>query len=607
MPPKRASTSEAPAMTQTAIRKLVADSVTTALEAQAATMANANNPNRNTGPTRILVEKIGNYKEFISCQPFYFNGAEGVVGLICWFERTELVFSRSICAEKQKQANQITWTQLKRLLTNKYCPQTEIKKIEEELYNLTVKGNDLKPYVRRFQEFTVLCPHMVPNTKKLLEAFIGGLPQSIEGNVTASKPQTLEEAINIAQRLMDQVTKHTPVQVSSDNKRKFDDRRTFNNNSRSNINYRNTNTNNRYNNLQPQQKQRQEAARAYVVTASENNRYVGDLLLYKRCNFHHTGPYIGKCNTCNKVGYLTKNCRNKKPATGTLVARTHYRLAPSEMQELSNQLQELTDRGFIRPKKLYAKFSKCDFWIRIVQFLGHLIDSQGLHVDPGKIKAVKNWTSPTTPIEVRQFSGLTDYYQRFIEGFSKITKPLTKLTQKNKNYIWGEEQESAFQLLKQKLCEEPILALLEGNDDFVVYCDASLQGLGVVVMQREKVISYASRQLKPHEENYTTYAEMGAVERITMDFITKLPTTSNEHDTIWVIVDRLTKSAHFIPTRATDSMETLTRFWQSWQNSLGTQLDMSTTYHPETDGKSERTIQTLEDMLRACVIDFRKG
>ncbi|GKA24136.1 reverse transcriptase domain-containing protein [Tanacetum coccineum] len=424
---------------------------------------------------------------------------------------------------------------------------------------------------------------------------------------------------------------------------------------------------------------------------------------------------------------------------------------------------------------------------------------------------------------------------------------MTKLTHKNKKYIWGKEQESAFQLLKQKLCKAPILALPEGNNDFVVYCDASLQGLGAVLMQREKVIAYASRQLKPHEENYTTHdLELGAMvfalkiwrhylygtkctvfidhkslqhilhqkelnmrqrrwlklladydceicyhpgkanvmadalsqkkqikplrvraliitvhpklpsqileaqnealkeenvktenlrgmdksfeirpdgirciknrswlplfgslrdlimheshkskysihpgsdkmyydlkklywwpnikaiiveyvgkcltcsrvkaecqkpsdllvqpeipiwkwERITMDFITKLPKTSIGHDTIWVIVDRLTKFSHFIPTQATDSMETLTRlylkeivsrhgvpisiisdrdshftsrFWQSLQNALGTQLDMSTTYHPETDGQSERTIQTLEDMLRACVIDFGKG
>ncbi|GKC45826.1 putative reverse transcriptase domain-containing protein, partial [Tanacetum coccineum] len=122
--------------------------------------------------------------------------------------------------------------------------------------------------------------------------------------------------------------------------------------------------------------------------------------------------------------------------------------------------------------------------IRIFQFLGHLICSQGLHVDPAKIEA------------------------RFIEGFSKISKSLIELTQKNNKYIWDEDQESAFQLLKHKLFEAPILALPEGNDNFVVYCDASHQGLGAlgaVLMQREKVIAYASRQLKPHEENYTTH------------------------------------------------------------------------------------------------------
>ncbi|GKF25363.1 putative reverse transcriptase domain-containing protein, partial [Tanacetum coccineum] len=163
-------------------------------------------------------------------------------------------------------------------------------------------------------------------------------------------------------------------------------------------------------------------------------------------------------------------------------------------------------------EKLYAKFSKCDFWIRIVQFLGQLIDNQRFHVDPAKIEAIKNWASPTTPIEIRQFLGLAGYYRRFIKDFSKIAKSLTELTQKNKKYIWGKDQETAFQLLKQKLCKAPILALPEGNDDFVVYCDASLQGLGAVLMQREKVIAYASRQLKPHEENYTTHdLELGAV------------------------------------------------------------------------------------------------
>ncbi|GJR49967.1 hypothetical protein Tco_1400488 [Tanacetum coccineum] len=193
MAPKR-STSSAPPMTQAAIKKLVADIVAAALEVQAATMASTNNPNKNTGPTGTLVTKMGNYKEFISCQTFYFNGTEGAVGLIRWFERTELVFSRTKCAEENKvtfatgtltddalswwnayaqpigieQANKITWTELKRLLTNK-----------------------------GFQELAVLCPNMVSNTEKLIEAFIGGLPRSIEGNDTASKPQTLEKTINI--------------------------------------------------------------------------------------------------------------------------------------------------------------------------------------------------------------------------------------------------------------------------------------------------------------------------------------------------------------------------------------------------------------------------
>ncbi|GKE36141.1 reverse transcriptase domain-containing protein [Tanacetum coccineum] len=165
MPPKRTSTSEAPAMTQAAIKKLVADSVVAALDVQAATMENTNNPNRNTGPTGTPVARKGNYKEFISYQPFYFNGMKGAVGLIRWFERTKTIFSRSNSAEKNKvtfatgtltddalswwnayaqpigieQANKITWTELKRLLTNKYCPRTEVRKMEDEFYNLTVK------------------------------------------------------------------------------------------------------------------------------------------------------------------------------------------------------------------------------------------------------------------------------------------------------------------------------------------------------------------------------------------------------------------------------------------------------------------------------------
>ncbi|GJR97603.1 putative reverse transcriptase domain-containing protein [Tanacetum coccineum] len=452
MPPKRTSTSEAPTMTQAAIKKLFADSVTVALEAQAATMASTSNPNRNTRPTGTPVVKIGNYKEFISCQPFYFNGTEGAVGLIHWFERTELVFSRSKCIEEKK----VTFA---------------------------------------------------------------------TGTLT-------------------------------------DDALSWNNN-----NYRNTN--NHYNNHQLQQNRRQEAVKAYAATPVENNSFDVVIGIDWLSKYHARIIYDEKVvhipidgetliirgsSVYSKIdlrsGYHQLRVRDEDiPKTAFKTRYRHYEFqvmpfgltnAPAVFMDLMNRVcKPYLDKFVIvfiddiliysrneeehanhlrmilellKKEKLYAKFSKCDFWIRIVQFLGHLIDSQGLHVDPAKIEAVKNWASPTTPTEVRQFLGLAGYYRRFIKDFSKIAKSLTELTQKNKKYIWGEDQESAFQLLKQKLCEAPILALPEGNDNFVVYCDASHQGLGAVLMQREKVIAYASQQLKPNEENYTTHdLELGAV------------------------------------------------------------------------------------------------
>ncbi|GJT55436.1 putative reverse transcriptase domain-containing protein [Tanacetum coccineum] len=403
--------------------------------------------------------------------------------------------------------------------------------------------------------------------------------------------------------------------------------------------------------------------------------------------------------------------------------------------------------ALLKKERLYAKFSKCDFCLDSVQFLGHVIDRSGVHVDPAKIEAIKSWAAPTTPTEVRQFLGLAGYYQ-----------------------------------------SAPILALPEGTKDFVVYCDTSLKGYGAVLMQREKVIAYASRQLKVYEELHYLRFRVGSQlnfrqqrwiellsdydceiryhpgkanvvadalsrkerdkplcvralmmtvhndlpkqirkaqeeamkgenvdaenlgrlikpifefcpdgkrcfvnhvwlplfgglrdlvmheshksessihpgsnkmyqdlkplsklsikpsgflqqpeipvwkwERITMNFVSGLPRTPSGYDTIWVIVDRLTKSAHNLPMKKTDSMEKLTRlylkeivcrhadpvsiisdrdshftsrFWRSLQEALGTNLDMSTAYHPQIDGQSKRTIQMLEDMLCACVIDF---
>ncbi|GJY50933.1 putative reverse transcriptase domain-containing protein [Tanacetum coccineum] len=181
----------------------------------------------------------------------------------------------------------------------------------------------------------------------------------------------------------------------------------------------------------------------------------------------------------------------------------HYEFQSKNKEEHEEHLKLILE--LLKKEELYAKFSKCEFWIPKVQFLGHVIDSKGIHVDPEKIKSVKDWASLKSATEIHQFLGLACYYRRFIEGFSKIAKLMTKLTQKNVKFDWGEKEEAAFQLIKQKLCSAPILALPKGSGNFIVYCDASHKGLGAVLMQNEKVIAYASRQLKIHEKNYTTH------------------------------------------------------------------------------------------------------
>ncbi|XP_072093102.1 transposon Tf2-1 polyprotein isoform X3 [Arachis hypogaea] len=521
----------------------------------------------------------------------------------------------------------------------------------------------------------------------------------------------------------------------------------------------------------------------------------------------------------------------------------------------------------LRDRKLYAKLSKCEFWKSEVKFLGHVVSKQGIAVDPAKVEAVMNWERPTSVTEIRSFLGLARYYRRFIKGFSQLALPLTKLTRKDTPFIWTPECEGSFQELKHRLTTAPVLVLPEPSEPFEVYCDASLKGLGCVLMQHQNVVAYASRQLRPHEMNYPTHdLELAAVvfalkiwrhylygvkflvfsdhkslkylfkqkelnmrqrrwmellkdydfelnyhpgkanvvadalsrkslyaawmmlreeellkafqglnwgvreesgilclsqlqissdfksellkahqdsealrkvlpaveqgkqwrvsegqdglwrfknriivpdigdlrqrilkeahksgfsihpgstkmyqdlktmfwwpgmkndvalhvskcltcqkvkiehqrpsgtlqpleipqwkwESIAMDFVIGLPKTRSGCDAIWVVVDRLTKSAHFLPIQISCTMEELarmyikeivrlhgvpstiisdrdprftSRFWGAFQRAFGTQLSLSTAYHPQTDGQSERTIQTLEDMLRACVLD----
>jgi hypothetical protein len=171
-------------------------------------------------------------------------------------------------------------------------------------------------------------------------------------------------------------------------------------------------------------------------------------------------------------------------------------------QEHEQHLRVVLEK--LRAHKLYAKFNKCEFWHEKVDFLGHILTTEGVAVDLEKVEAVSNWQQPTNVSEIRSFLGLAGYYQRFIEGFSKVARPMTELLRKDKKFTWTESCEKIFQELKRRLTTAPVLTLPDIQRDFVIYCDASRQGLGYVLMRDGKVVAYASRQLKPHEQNYPT-------------------------------------------------------------------------------------------------------
>ncbi|GJU76112.1 putative reverse transcriptase domain-containing protein [Tanacetum coccineum] len=781
---------------------------------------------------------------------------------------------------------------LMKLMAEVYCPRTEIQKMEYELWNLAVKNNDLATYTQRFQELTMLCTKMVLEKEDRVEKFIGGLLDNIQGNVIAAEPTRLQDAVWIANNLMDQKLKGYAMK-NAENKRKFDNSKKVNRGQQPPFKRQNVGGHN--------------VARAYTAGNNERRVYNGPLPLCNKCKLHHEGPCIVRCGKCKKVGHLTMDCKATDSATSNQrgqvvnlrvltcfecgrqdhyrngipklkdqnrgnktrnkngigeargkayvlgggdanpdsnvvmghpfnidlmpvelgsfdvvigmdwlanhhvviicdekivripygnevlivqgdrsgkgkksklsiisctktqkyikkvefqidlvpgvapVARAPYRLAPSKLQELSTQLQELSDKGFIR--------SSSSPWGAPILFVKKKDGSFRMCINYRELNklTVKN-RYPLLRIDglFDQLQGSSVYSKIDLRsGYHQLRVrdediPKTAFRTRYGHYEFQSEEEHAehlkliLKLLKKKEFA-PILALPEGSENFMVYCDASHKGLGAVLMQKEKVIAYASHQLKIHEKNYTTQdLELGAVKelnmrqrrwleflsdydceiryhpgkakvrkednygiedlggmiknlepradgmlclwnrswipcfgdlrtlimyeshkskysihpgsdkmyqdlkklywwpnmkaeiatyKITMDFITKLPKTSTSQDAIWVIVDQLTKSAHFLSMKETDSMEKLTRqylkevvsrhgvsvliisdrdskftshFWQSLNKALGTQLNMSTAYHPQTDGQSERTIQTLKDMLRACVIDFGK-
>ncbi|GJZ87573.1 putative reverse transcriptase domain-containing protein [Tanacetum coccineum] len=900
------------------------------------------NPNENGRGDRPVAREC-TYQDFMKCQPLNFKGTEGVVGLIRWFEKMETVFHISNCLEKYqvKYATctllnsaltwwnshkrtigteavfTMSWRELIKLMTKVYCPRNEIQKIESELWNLTVKNNNLDAYTQRFQELTMMCTKMVPEeedrTARCCSNCYNLMDQKLKGYavINAENKRRLEvnQRDNHGQQpLFKRPNVGGPCTVRCGKCNKVGHlNRDCKVTSSITSTQRDQNRGNEAGNKNGFGEAR---GKAYVLGRGEanpdSNVAKGMLLL----NNHYASmifdsgadrsfvlttfstllditpdtlnvSYVveladGRISKTNTIlrGCIPKDLPRLPPSRqvefqidlvpgAAPVARAPYRLAPSELQELSTQLQELSDKGFIRPssspwgasilfvKKKDGSFRMCidyrelnkltvknryplpriddlfdqlqgssDFRYGTKEFsvMPFGLTNAPAHMDEAELK--RTWSF----IGVKRRSCLFNCLKQ-----KKIAKPMTKLTQKSVKFNWGEKEEVAFQTLRQKLCSASILALPEGSENFMIYCDASHKGLGAVLMQKERFIAYASRQLKIHEKNYTTHdlelrtvvfalkmwrhylystkcvvftnhkslqhildqnelnmrqrrwlellsdydceiryhpgkanmvadalsrkerikplraqnearkeenygtkdlcgmikklesradrtlclngrhwipcrgslmelimheshkskysihpgsdkmyqylkklywwpnmkAEIGTYvskcltcakvkaeyqkpsgllvqhvipvwkwENITRDFVTKFPKTPTGQDTIWVIVDRLTKSAHFLPMKKNNSMQKLTRqylrevvskhgvpvsiisdrdgrftsqLWKSLNKALGTQLDMSTAYHPQTDGQSERTIQTLEDMLRACLIDFGKG
>ncbi|XP_058185830.1 uncharacterized mitochondrial protein AtMg00860-like [Rhododendron vialii] len=160
----------------------------------------------------------------------------------------------------------------------------------------------------------------------------------------------------------------------------------------------------------------------------------------------------------------------------------------------------------LREHRLYAKLSKCEFWFSIVKFLSHVVSNGGMSVDPRKVESVMNWQRPKYVFEVRSFLGLAGYYRSFIQDFSRLVAPMTRLTQKGTRFIWSDAYETTFEELKKQLTTMPVLTVPGCGVGYSVYCDTSKEGLGCILMQSGKVVAYGSRQLKNHERNYIPYS-----------------------------------------------------------------------------------------------------
>ncbi|GJS17111.1 putative reverse transcriptase domain-containing protein [Tanacetum coccineum] len=312
MAPKRATrstpvtTTPAPTATTTTtvtnaqLQAMIDQGVTAALAARDATRNDVDSHTSGTsvrGSERVARECT--YQDFMKCKPLYFKGTEGVIkfstctllaGALTWWNSHVMTVTHDV-------AYAMTWVDLRKKMTDKYCPRNEMKKLEAELWNLKVIGTDVVKYNQRFQELALLCVRMFPEESDKIERYVGGLPDMIHGNIVASRPKTMQEAVEMATELMDK-------RVSTIAERQAENKRKFENTSRNNQN-------------QQQQHKRQNTGRAYTAGSGDKKQYGGSRPLCSKCNYHHDGPCAPKCYKCNKFGHIARDCRSAGNANNT--------------------------------------------------------------------------------------------------------------------------------------------------------------------------------------------------------------------------------------------------------------------------------------------------
>nr|GEW14894.1 reverse transcriptase domain-containing protein [Tanacetum cinerariifolium] len=492
----------------------------------------------------------------------------------------------------------MSWNDFKFMMIKDFCPGHEMQKLETELWNHIMVEASNVVYNDRFHELARLVPHLVTPESRKIERYVYGLASQIRGMV--------EKRGNVGK-------------PSKDKNGRDNNKRTMTGN----------------------------AFASTVNHVGRDNTGMDWLSNHKdEIIFHEkvvrTPLPDGKVlrvlgerpEEKTRLLMIAKASDNKQEEIVVVrdFPESPNRLAPSELEELSGQLKELQDKGFIRPSS-----SPLEALVLFVKKKDGSFRMCSDYKELNKLTVKNRYSLP-------RIDDLFDQLQGFIENFSMISKSLTILTKKCKTFDWGEEQESAFQTLKDKLCNALVLALPNRPKYFVVYYDMSKIGLGCMLMQRELFSDYDCEiRYHPGKVNMLTDALSRAMiltlqSSIKDRILTAQKEAMDESVGIQKTLDemikqrnRLTKSTYFLPIHEDYKMDRLarlflneivarhgvpistisdrnshfiSRFWQSMQEALGTHLDMSMAYHSQTNGQSERTIQTLEDMLRACVLDF---